>query len=167
MSWLLNLPPVARIRRVVEARANAVWSRDRAPLRGLPGFANRAFRIAIHTVRGILAHRTGLQAAALTYYTVFAIVPMLVVVLWLLKAFDRLPVISSALPTGALTGDQMLHAALAMILDAVDRTSEIASGLVGLAALLFAVSKMFGFTERALHIIAASGQRTPKFSRAL
>jgi membrane protein len=61
----------------------------------------------------------------------------------------------------------MLHAALAMILDAVDRTSEIASGLVGLGALLFAVSKMFGFTERALHIIAASGQRTPKFSRAL
>jgi membrane protein len=167
MSWLLNLPPVARVRRVVEARANAVWSRDRAPLHGLPAFGNRAFRIVIHTVRGILAHRIGLQAAALTYYTVFAMVPMLVVVLWILKAFDRLPVMSPELPTSALTGDQMLHAALAMILDAVDRTSEIASGLVGLGALLFAVSKMFGFTERALHIIAASGQRTPKFSRAL
>jgi virulence factor BrkB len=54
-----------------------------------------------------------------------------------------------------------------MILQAVDRTTELVSGIVGLAALLFAVSKMFGYTERALHIIAGSGQRTPKFSRVL
>jgi membrane protein len=169
MSWLLNVPPIARARRAVEARAHAVWSRDRSVLHGFAAFGNRTFRIIIHAIRGILRHRLGLQASALTYYTVFAIVPMLVVALWVMRAFDWLPTLSPPPPAGALapTGDQLLQAALAMILDAVEHTDELASGIVGLAALLFAVSKMFGFTERALHIIAASGQRTPRFSRAL
>jgi membrane protein len=169
VSWLLNVPPIARARRALQARANAVWSRDRAPLRGFPALANRTFRIAIHTIRGLVAHRLGLQAAALTYYTVFAMVPMLVVALWISKSFDILPAVSPELPGNVLvpTGNQLLQAALGMILEAVDRTAELVSGIVGLAALLFAVSKMFGFTERALHIIAGSGQRTPKFSRVL
>ena len=169
MSWLKNVPPVARALRALEQRAQLVWSRDRSSLRGAAAFGNRAFRIAILTARGAVAHRLGLQAAALTYYTVFAVVPTLVVALWIMKWFDWLRIISPELPgnLSAPTGNQMFHAALGMILDAVDRTSEIAGGVVGLVALLFAVSKMFGYTERALHIIAASGERTPKFSRAL
>ena len=85
MSWLMNVPPIARAVRALEARAHDVWSRDRSSLRGLAAFGNRAFRIGFHTVRGIMAHRLGLQAAALTYYTVFAMVPMLVVALWILN----------------------------------------------------------------------------------
>ena len=169
MSWLRNVPPVARALRAVERRAQVVWSRDRASLRGAAAFGNRAFRIAILAVRGIVTHRIGLQAAALTYFTVFAMVPTLVVALWVMRWFDWLPVVSPALPgnVSAPSGNQMFHAALGMVLEAVSRTSEIAGGVLGLAALVFAMSKMFGFTERALHIIAASGERTPKFSRAL
>ena len=169
MSWLRNVGPIARALRALERRAQLVWSRDRSSLRGAAALANRAFRIAILTVRGIVNHRLGLQAAALTYYSVFAMVPALVVALWIMKLFDRLPVVSTALPgnVAAPTGNQLFHAAVGMILDAVGRTSEIGGGVVGLAVMLFAVSKMFGFTERALHIIAASGERTPRFSRAL
>jgi membrane protein len=169
MSWLKNVPPIARALRALERRAQLVWSRDRSSLRGVAAFGNRAFRIAILTVRGVVAHRLGLQAAALTYYTVFAVVPMLVVALWTMRWFNWLPLVSPGLPgnLSAPTGNQMFHAALGMLLEAVGRTSEIAGGVVGLAALLFAVSKMFGYTERALHIIAASGQRTPRLSRAL
>jgi membrane protein len=169
MSWLKNVAPIARALRALNQRAQQVWSRDRSSLRGLAALGNRAFRIAILTVRGTVTHRLGLQAAALTYYTVFAVVPTLVVALWIMKWFDWLPVVSPELPgnLSAPTGNQVFHAALGMILEAVDQTSEIAGGVVGLVALLFAVSKMFGYTERALHIIAASGERTPKFSRAL
>ena len=169
MSWLKNVPPIARVLRELERRAQVVWSRDRSSLRGVAALGNRAFRIAILTVRGVVAHRLGLQAAALTYYTVFAVVPMMVVALWTMKWFNWLPLVSPGLPgnLSAPTGNQMFHAALGMILDAVGSTSQIAGGVVGLAALLFAVSKMFGYTERALHIIAASGERTPKLSRAL
>jgi uncharacterized BrkB/YihY/UPF0761 family membrane protein len=84
---------------------------------GLAAFGNRAFRIGFHTVRGIMAHRLGLQAAALTYYTVFAMVPMLVVALWILKAFDWLPAVSPSLPANVVvpSGNQLLQAMLGMI----------------------------------------------------
>lgn len=169
MSWLLNVPVYVRLRDAVVRRARAVWARDRAVLHGPAAFANRAARIFIVTARGIVAHRIDLQGAALTYYTVFAIVPLLAVVLWSLKLLDYLPTLSPELPTGVKvpTGNQLLHAALAQVLEAVDRTTEVTSGVVGLAVLLFAVSKLFGFTERALHIIAASGQRTPRLWRLL
>jgi membrane protein len=169
VSWLLNVPAFARLRDAVALRARAVWTRDRAALHGPAALANRAARIAILTVRGILAHRIGLQGAALTYYTVFAIVPLIAVVLWSLKLLDHLPNISPELPGGVKvpTGNELLHAALGQVLEAVDRTTEVTSGVVGLAVLLFAVSKLFGFTERALHIIAASGQRTPRLWRLL
>jgi membrane protein len=36
-----------------------------------------------------------------------------------------------------------------------------------LVALLFAVSKLFGYTERAMHMISATSERTPRFWRAL
>jgi membrane protein len=169
MSWLTNLPPIARVRRALETRAHEVWNRDRTELHGLAALANRSFRIAFHAIRGILTHRLGLQAAALSYYTVFALVPTLVVGLWILRSVDVLPVLSPNLPARVLvpTGNPMLQAMLEKVMVVVDRATELAGGIVGLAALLFAVSKMFGYTERALHIIAASGQRTPKFSRAL
>ncbi len=169
MSWLKNVPPIARVLRAIDRRAQVVWSRDRSSLRGFAAFGNRAFRIAILTVRGVVSHRLGLLAAALTYYTAFAIVPTLVVALWIMRWFNWLPFVSKPVPgnLSAPNGNQVFHAALAMILDAVGKTSQITGGVVGLVALLFAVSKMFGHTERALHIIAASGERTPKFSRAL
>src|SRR5262249_17542074 len=117
MSWLTNVPPIARALRALQRRAQLVWSRDRSSLRGAAAFRNRAFRIAILTVRGMVAHRLGLQAAALTYYTVFAMVPTLVVAIWIMKWFDKLPVVSPALPgnLSAPTGNQMFHAALGMI----------------------------------------------------
>jgi membrane protein len=169
VSWLLNVPVFARLRDAVARRVRAVWTRDRAVLHGPAAFANRAARILILTVRGILAHRIGLQGAALTYYTVFAIVPLLAVILWSLKLLDHLPSVSPELPgeVKVPTGNQLLHAALGQVLEAVDRTTEVTSGVVGLAVLLFAVSKLFGFTERALHIIAASGQRAPRPWRLL
>jgi membrane protein len=148
MSWLMNVPPIARARRVLKGRADRVWSCDRALLCGLAAFGNRTFRIAIHTVRGIVSHRIGLHAAALTYYTVFALVPTLVVALWVLRSSDRLRLLSSALPAGTPAPTAV-------------------SGLVGLGALLFALSKMFGYTEHALQTIAASGRRTPGPARLL
>jgi membrane protein len=169
MSWVANVPALARVGRAARRRTADVWSRDRAELHGLAAVANRTARIVILATRGILRHRIGLQGAALTYYTVFAVVPLLVVVLWTLKLAHLLPVISPELPTGAKvpTGNQLLSAALGQLLEAVHRTSEITSGVVGLAVLLFAISKLFGYTERALHIIASSGKRAPSPWRIL
>jgi membrane protein len=169
MSWVLNVPAFARVGRAVRKRSAGVWSRDRAELHGLPAFANRTARVAVLVGRGVLAHRLALQGSALTYYTVFAIVPLLVVLLWTLKVAHHLPALSPALPSGVYvpTGNQLLHAALGQVLDAVKQTSHLASGVVGLAVLLFTISKLFAYTERALYIIAGSGQRAPSPWRIL
>ena len=169
MSWLKRIPGVAPVHGAVSAAARSVWARDRARLRGPRAFAVRAFRIAILVVRGIVVHRLALLAAALTFFTVFSIIPMLVVVLWALKLLDHLPVINAELPRGnaqILSGNQVLHAALREMLDAVQHASQ-ATGIVGLVTLLYLATKMFSFTERAMHTIAGSGQQTPRFSRAL
>jgi membrane protein len=169
MSWLFTVPPVARVRSAAARRARNVWGRDRARLSGPAAFRTRVARVAFLAGRGVLTHRLGLHGAALTYYTVFAIVPLLVVVLWSLKLLHHLPVISPELPAQVKvpTGNQLLHSALGLILDAVARTSEVTSGIIGLAALLFAVSKLFGYTERAMHMISATSERAPSFWRVL
>jgi uncharacterized BrkB/YihY/UPF0761 family membrane protein/DNA-binding IscR family transcriptional regulator len=96
------------------------------------------------------------------------VVPTLVVVLWALKLSDHLPAPRVELPTEQylLTGNHLLHVALAEIFGAVQRAGEV-TGLVGLAALLYVAMKMFSVTERALYTIAGSGPQTPRPARAL
>jgi membrane protein len=169
MSLVMHVPAVARAARAVRRRSDSVWSRDRASLRGLSALWTRVARVVVLSVRGLFAHQIALQSAGLTYFSVFAIVPLIVVLLWTLKLAHLLPAITPALPEGvkAPTGNQLFAMALGEILETVDRTSHVASGVVGLAVLLFAVSKLFRWTERALHVISASGQRTPRLWRVL
>jgi membrane protein len=107
-------------------------------------------------------------AASLTFFTVFSVVPVLVVVLWALKLSDHLPSPRVELPAQEylLTGNHLLHVALAEIFGAVQRAGE-ATGLVGLIALLYIAMKLFSVTERALYTIAGSGPQTPRPARAL
>jgi membrane protein len=160
----------ARARSRVRRVARAVWSRDRTRLSPPAAFANRVGRVVVWTVRGIVRHRISLQAAALTYYTVFAIVPLLVVVLWLVKALDILPWNAAALPLDGgktLEGNDLLRQAMRVIRVAVERGGQRLSGVVGLAVLLFAVVKMIGHVDRALVVIASARRRSPIPVRAL
>src|SRR5262252_7919430 len=111
MSWVKRMPGVAHVSRALAAASSAAWSRDRAGVRGVRALGIRVFRMAILVVRGIVVHRVGLLAAALTFFTIFSIIPMLVVVLWALKALDHLPVLSRELPSSPrfLSGNQLLH----------------------------------------------------------
>lgn len=114
-------------------------------------------------------HQLGLQAAALTYYTVFSLVPLLVVALWILKIFDCSPLTQSAMPLArqVTRGNAALHAMLGRLLENVSHTSQVTGGVLGLVALLYAVVRLFRYTERALDRIASSTTRKPKLSRLL
>ena len=154
-------------RDAVQTRARDVWRRDRASLRGAKAVTNRILRVAIISLRGIWAHRLGLQAAALTYYTVFSLVPLLVVALWVLKAFGRLPVEAPAMPvaTEMAEGNAALHSVLGRLLENLNHTSQVTTGVVGLIALLYTVVRLFTRTERALDLIALSTTRKPQLLR--
>ena len=165
--WSALRRAIRGARDTIETRAGDFWRQDRASLRGGRALANRALRIAIVTLRGISVHQLGFQAAALTYYTVFSLVPLLVVVVWILKAFDHLSIKPPAMPlaTTVTRGNAALHALLGKLLENVNHTTQITTGIVGLIALLYAVVRLFLHTERALDLIAASTKREAKLSR--
>ena len=158
---------IASARAAIQTRAEDVWRRDRAPLRGWSAFKNRFLRIAIAAARGVSAHQLGFQAAALTYYTVFSLVPLLVVVLWILKTLDRSRGAASAMPvaTEMTQGNGALRSMLGKLLENVNHTSQVTGGIVGLIVLLYAIVRLFAYTERALDRIASSTTRRPKLSR--
>jgi len=154
-------------RDAIATRARNVWRRDRASLRGFQALTNRILRVAVMAIRGIWAHRLGLQAAALTYYTVFSLVPLLVVALWILKAFGRLPIATPTMPvaTEMTKGNAALYSVMGRLLENLNHTSQVTTGVVGLVALLYTVVRLFMRTERALDLIALSTTRKPQFVR--
>ena len=105
----------------------------------------RLARIATWSVRGVFVQQLSLQAAALAYYTLFSIVPVLVVALWALKLFHLIPYLKPRMPDAADARRRLprrepfLRQAVRAILAAVDRAGRLETGIVGLAALLYGV----------------------------
>jgi membrane protein len=164
----------------VQRYSLAVWSRDRAALPGWASLWTRVARVVIWSVRGLFVHKLSLQAAALAYYTLFSIVPVLVVVLWILKLFHLIPylkpaeahvaAVTAATPAAApvlSNSNEFLREAARGILAAVDRAGRVKIGIVGLGALLYGVIKLIRHMEEAIDTIAGAGDRRPKHWRTL
>jgi len=168
----------------VKRYSRAVWSRDRAALGVWASLWTRVARVAIWSVRGLFVHKLSLQAAALAYYTLFSIVPVLVVALWILKLFHLIPYLKPAeAQVAAITtataeaasapgpslanANEFLREALRAILAAVDRAGRVQIGIVGLAALLYGVIRLIRHMEEAIDTIAGAGDRRPKHWRTL
>jgi len=155
-----------------------VWGRDRARLGGWASLWTRLARITTWSIRGVLMHKLSLQAAALAYYTLFSIIPVLVVVLWILKLLHLIPYLKAALPEApAAAGanaetyfpdaNVFLREAVSAILVAVDRTGKLQAGIVGLAALLYGVIKQVRHVELAIDTVAGAHSRPPRYWRML
>ena len=121
----------------------------------------RVARVVIWSVRGLFVHNLSLQAAALAYYTLFSIVPVLVVALWVLKLFHLIPYLKPAeaqvaAVTTATPAQQHVRLRpqrsscarrVRAILAAVDRAGRVQIGIVGLGALLYGVIKLIRHME--------------------
>jgi membrane protein len=126
-------------------------------------------RIVVASIRGLGVHLVGLHAAALTYYTVFSIVPFLVVVLSIVKATGRIPSLTPDLPNihKLSSGNALLTSALRKLFENVNQTAAVTGGIVSLGVLVYAVVRLFAYSERALDTIAAAARRPLKLSRLL
>jgi membrane protein len=153
--------------------ARFVWGRDRAALGAWTAAWTRLARITTWSVRGVFVHRLSLQAAALAYYTLFSIVPVLVVALWVLKLFHLIPYLKPEEADGPAaraeltSANQFLREAVRAILAAVDRAGRLETGLVGLAALLYGVLRQVHHVEVALDTIAGARNRPAHYRRML
>lgn len=174
-------PPRSRFGRLgaaVRRIGLAVWVRDRGQQAGWSALRTRLARIATWTVRGFMVHELSLRAAALAYYTMFSIVPVLVVALWTLKLLGLIPHLMPAEPTGGIgsgenlpgRGDQtnaLLQEAARAILDRVNRADRFQTGLAGLGALLYGVVRLIRHAQVALDTIAGARGHPAKYRRLL
>jgi membrane protein len=75
---------------IVRFLDRGIWVMDLATLGGLRRAGILALRVAVLAARGVAHHQLWLRAAALTYVTVFSLVPMLAVGFAMFKAFGGL-----------------------------------------------------------------------------
>lgn len=111
----------------------------------------------VRTWRGFFAHRNLVNASALTFSTMLAVVPLVAVVLSALKAsgfaYALRPFLREQFP---VLGAPAVEALIAYI----DRANEQAVGGVGFAALLITSWSMLGNVESSLnHIFGLTGRR--------
>jgi membrane protein len=155
-----------------------VWACDLTAMHGWPLLRCRLSRLVTWTVAGFVRHSLSRRAIALTYYTIFSIIPLLAVVLWVAKVFDWIPEIgvsgavggdaAARSPIGAyLQENAQLANALAVIDKAVRKVDLTGGGLVGAGALLYAVARLFAHIEGTVDTIASARRRPLRIRRVL
>ena len=160
-----------RVRAAVVDWMNRVWAGDLTAIHGWRLLRCRVLRVVTWTIAGFVRHALSRRAIALTYYTMFSIIPLLAVVLWVVKGFGWIPDIGddpAQSPIRAFLNDNaQLASALAVIQNAVRRIDLTGGGLVGLGALLYAVARLFFHIEGTVDTIAAARKRPLRVRRLL
>jgi membrane protein len=160
----------------VQRFSRRVWGRDLAGVRGWKALGTRVARVVTWSVHGFFANKISLQSAALAYYTIFSIVPVLVVALWVLKLVNAIPHLTGTMPNPSSvtaphaqepTTAMLLRQAVRAILRAVQQKGRLQIGIAGVAALAYGVIKQVVHTEKALDTIADARHRPPRYPRML
>ena len=160
-------------RRLRKARAaivdwmHRVWAVDRTGMRGWQALRCRLLRLLTWTVAGFFRHKLSMRAVALTYYTMFSMIPLLAVVLWIANAFNWIPHVDPAQPAvrSVLRDNAQLAHALEVIERAVRGVNLTGGGLIGVGALLYAVARLFAHIEATVDTIAGAAKRPIEIRR--
>jgi membrane protein len=167
MGMVSDLDVRERLSRLRRFFSTDVWE---APLEQLPrarARRYRAARIAYTAAQGLLFSDTlHVRAAALTYFTVLSLVPLLAFVFAILKGFGAYKALveNSLRPylLATFEGNEALQQAFDQILDFVRNTGVTSLGFLGLLALLYAATRLLRNVEEALnHIWNVSTGRGP------
>ncbi|HEX5658132.1 MAG TPA: YhjD/YihY/BrkB family envelope integrity protein [Polyangiales bacterium] len=133
-----------------------IWERrlDELPARQARWY--RVARIAERTVRSlVLGDTLHVRAAALTYFTVLSLVPLLAFVFAVLKGFGAYDTMidQTIRPyvIGLLSGNEALRSAFEQVLSFVDRTGVTSLGFIGLLTLFYAATRLLRNVEGALN----------------
>ena len=114
----------------------------------------RGYRLIYYTLRGVNVHRTMVDSAALTLYTLMALVPMLTLVLLILGkvgVVDRcVTLIYASVPE---KWNVVLDSLLNMARAAVENIAPGFLAIVGIAMLLFMVFTLFRTAERSFNLV--------------
>lgn len=154
-------------RRLVGFFTHDIWDNRLDELPPRTARRHRAARVFYCTFKGLfIEDELQVRAAALTYFTVLSIVPLLAFAFALLKgfgAYDAL-IADTIRPyvLARLSGNEALSMAFQQILDFVDRTGVTSLGFIGLFTLLYAATRLLRNIEGTLNQLwgASSGRGT-------
>lgn len=153
---------IARARRGVERAwsffSHEVWEARLSDLPSRQALGYRAARIVYCTLRGLIFEETlHVRAAALTYFTVLSLVPLLAFAFAVLKGFGAYDVLveQTIQPylTSLLEGNDPLQRAFEQMLGFVEQTGVASLGFLGLLFLLYAATRLLRNIEGALNEI--------------
>jgi membrane protein len=153
---------IARVRSFFGAR---IWRVSPAELPRPRAAAYQASRIAYSTVRGFFENRLMLRAAALTYFSVLSVVPLLAFAFAVLKGFGayRSFIDGTVRPylQETFAPNPALHGAIERMLQFVDQTDVSRLGTAAVAFLLYTSVTLISSVEEALNdVFGAKAKRS-------
>jgi membrane protein len=147
-----------RLERAWRFFSHEVWETRLTELPSRKAFGYRAARIVYCTFRGLFFEEMlNIRAAALTYFTVLSLVPLLAFSFALLKGFGAYDVLvdQTIRPylSALLEGNDALQRAFDQMLGFVEQTGVASLGFIGLLFLLYAATRLLRNIEGALNEI--------------
>lgn len=142
------------LKKIIEFIKNGVWQKsERDFSSGKTWWAVRQFRLVLFTAKGFNRHDIAIRSAALSFYTVMSLVPILALIFVVFKGFGMEDTFNSylyeLLPSHHLIVDQIV----VFINNLLERTRGGVMAVSAFFLLIWAVIKVFGNIEGAFNNI--------------
>lgn len=111
------------------------------------------YKLVFYTARGLLEHGTIIRSAALTFYTLMSLVPILAVVFAVVKGFGLADGLVQSLYSLFPQSPELIDYVVAFAEKALARTQGGVVAVVALVMLFWAVIRVFGSIEKAFNNI--------------
>lgn len=120
------------------------------------GGRNRAVRfilLLLYTIRGLKAHKTGVRCAALTFYTLISIVPILAIVFAIVKGFGLMGEVLGTIDQVFAHQHEIINYITDFAEKALANTNSGIVAAVGVVVLFWSVIRVFNSVESAFNHI--------------
>ncbi|MBO5873599.1 MAG: YihY/virulence factor BrkB family protein, partial [Rikenellaceae bacterium] len=142
------------IKNLKELFAEGIWERAEEDFSSRRHFGLvRQLRMVLYTARSYRTHKIPVRSAALTYYTIMAIVPMVALAFAIAKGFSLEDKLSLYLTTEFDKYKDIIEQIIEFVVSVLERTSGGLVAIVGIGVLLWAVIRMFFNVENAFNEI--------------
>ncbi len=141
------------IRKIIDFLTHGVWQKDEKDFSGRGWWAVRQLRVIIFTAKGFGRHDTAVRSAALSFFTVMSLVPILALVFVIFKGFGMEQVFSDYLHEVSPTYKPIVDQIVIFIGNLLERTRGGVMAIGAFFVLIWAVIQVFGNVEGAFNKI--------------
>lgn len=141
------------IRKIIDFLTQGVWLTDEKKLSGRRWWAVRQLRVVLFTATGVGRHDTAVRSAALSFFTVMSLVPILALVFVVFKGFGMEQVFSNYIHDAFPNYKPIVDQIVVFIGNLLERTKGGVMAISAFFVLIWAVIQVFGNVEGAFNKI--------------